>query len=56
MESSMNSFQAWAVAYATPFGFLVMARGNWVELHKDGQIIECMSRAGVYAACAFEKV
>lgn len=48
----MNSFQKWADDYARAFGFIVTLRGNWVELHKDGKTIECMSVQGVQAACA----
>jgi hypothetical protein len=29
----------------------VTLKGNWVELTKDGETIECMSAQGVQAAC-----
>lgn len=48
---NINSFQQWASDYARAFGFVVTLKGNWVELHKDGETIECMSAEGVQAAC-----
>jgi hypothetical protein len=48
----MNSFQKWADVYARAFGFVVAPKGNWVELHRNGQIHECMSVAGVQKVCA----
>lgn len=47
----MNNFQRWADSYARAFGFLVTLKGNWVELHRDGETVECMSVQGVQAAC-----
>lgn len=47
-----NTFQKWADDYARSFGFLVTLRGNWVELHKDGETFECMSVQGVQDICA----
>lgn len=48
---NMNSFQQWADDYARAFGFVVILKGNWVELVKDGTTIECMSASGVQLAC-----
>lgn len=50
----MNSFQKWADDYARAHGFIITLRGNWVELHKDGRSIECMSADGVQRACSQE--
>jgi hypothetical protein len=47
----MNQFQKWAHDYARAFGFIVTTRGNWVELHRNGETIECMSVQGVQEAC-----
>ena len=47
----MNSFQKWADSYARAFGFVVTLKGNWVELTRNGETIECMSAAGVQTAC-----
>jgi hypothetical protein len=51
----MNSFQKWAQAYASKFGFRVTAHYNWVDLHKEGKTIELMSVQGVRAACELER-
>lgn len=45
-----NSFQEWATEYVKQFGFTATIKGNWVELHKDGETIECMSYQGVLDA------
>lgn len=47
----LNRFQKWADVYGRAFGFVVQPRGNWVVLYRDGEEIECMSVAGVQAAC-----
>lgn len=47
----MNRFQTWAFYYAGAHGFLVTRKGNWVELEKGGEVIECMSQAGVEHIC-----
>lgn len=52
MNAHRNSFQQWASAYATPRGFAVTMRGNWVELAKAGETITCMSVDGVKRAVA----
>lgn len=46
-----NSFQKWAMDYARAYGFAVTTKGNWVELHKDGQTHECFSVQGVQQIC-----
>lgn len=46
-----NRFQKWADIYARAFGFTVTTRGNWVELHRDGETHECMSVQGVQDVC-----
>lgn len=51
-EAVMNSFQKWADDYARAFGFIVSLRGNWVELHRNGETTECMSAQGVQAVCS----
>jgi hypothetical protein len=47
----MNSFQKWADHYARAYGFVVTLRGNWVELHKERNVYECLSMAGVKDIC-----
>lgn len=49
---NMNQFQQWASDYARAFGFVVTLKGNWVELTRNGETIECMSAQGVQAACS----
>lgn len=46
-----NSFQIWARRYGERFGFVAIARGNWVILIGHAREIECMSVDGVKAAC-----
>lgn len=46
-----NSFQQWAISYATPRGFAVTETGNWVSLARDGVTVECMTEQGVRRAC-----
>ncbi len=48
---NINAFQKWADDYARAFGFTVTLKGNWVELTRNGETIECMSAEGVQAAC-----
>lgn len=47
IPDTRNSFQKWAADYARAFGFIVTPRGNWVELHKDGERFECFTVRGV---------
>lgn len=47
----LNSFQKWARDYAGAFGLTVSPKGNWVVLVKGLVQVECMSAAGVQAAC-----
>lgn len=44
---NLNSFQKWALAYASHHGFDVTMRGNWVELRMAGDGLECMTYMGV---------
>ena len=47
----LNRFQKWADWTARAYGFIVTPKGNWVELTRNGETIECMSVDGVRAAC-----
>lgn len=47
----LNSFQKWAAAYATPYGFAVEPHANWVCVTRDGISTEIMSVAGLKTHC-----
>ena len=49
--ATLNRFQKWADDYARAFGFVVVPHANWVDLHRNGETIECMTAEGVQRAC-----
>lgn len=45
----INSFQHWAMQFARAHDYTVKIIGNWVELTKGDDSVQCMTEAGVKA-------